>query len=59
MHAVLGIVVTKWEAVPIAFTTDASGEAKKARKILGAQRQDLVTPDCYAHQVCVNMQDSS
>lgn len=51
MHEVLEIVRVKWDAVAVAFTTDASGEAKKARRLLGQERPNLVTPDCYTHQV--------
>ena len=36
----------------VAFVTDSSGEAKKARKLLGQERPDLVVPPCYSHQVC-------
>lgn len=41
-----------WGVEVIAFTTDASGESLKARKLLGKKFPHLVVPDCYAHQVC-------
>ncbi|KZV72990.1 hypothetical protein PENSPDRAFT_627883 [Peniophora sp. CONT] len=34
----------------VAFTTDASGESRKARMLLGKERPDLILPDCFAHQ---------
>jgi len=51
MTEVLDILKHEWGVTPIAFTTDASGESRKARRLLRAKRDELVTPDCYAHQV--------
>lgn len=51
MLEVLQLLRTEWGVTVIAFTTDASGESRKARRLLQAQQPSLVTPDCYAHQV--------
>jgi hypothetical protein len=44
----------EWDVEVIGFTSDASGESRKARKLLKEDPQfsHLVLPDCYAHQVC-------
>ena len=42
---------SQWDVNVVAFTTNASGESKKARKMLLARFPHLVCPDCYAHQV--------
>ena len=41
----------EWAVVIIAIVTDASGEARKARRLLGEKYPWLVVLDCYAHQV--------
>jgi hypothetical protein len=41
----------KWGVTVVAFTSDASGESLKARKMVRAKFPHIVTPDCYAHQV--------
>ncbi|KAI9457355.1 ribonuclease H-like domain-containing protein [Lactarius psammicola] len=51
MTEVLDVLKYEWGVTPIAFTTDASGESQKARRLLRAKRDELVTPDCYAHQI--------
>jgi hypothetical protein len=53
MTEVLDILKCDWGVIPIAFTTDASGESRKARRLLRAMQDDLITPDCYAHQVII------
>lgn len=40
-----------WKITVVAFTTDASGESKKARKLLKTRRPDLIVPNCFSHQV--------
>lgn len=40
-----------WAVIIIAIVTDASGEARKARQLLGEKYPWLVVLDCYAHQV--------
>jgi hypothetical protein len=47
----INIVEKDWKIKVNAVTSDASGESRKARRLLGAQHRNLVTPDCYAHQV--------
>ena len=42
---------SEWNVNVVAFTTDASGESRKARKMLLAHFPYLVCPDCFAHQV--------
>jgi hypothetical protein len=44
-EAILGVIVIAW-------CTDASGEAKKMRKLLNRERPWLITVDCWCHQVC-------
>ncbi|KAF8883954.1 hypothetical protein BD779DRAFT_1414713, partial [Infundibulicybe gibba] len=44
-------VESEWKASVIAITSDASGESSKARKLMVGKFPELVTPDCYAHQV--------
>ena len=41
----------EWGVKIVAVCTDASGESRKARKLLKAKLPHLVTPDCYVHQV--------
>ena len=51
MHEVIDVVEKEWGIEIIAFTTDASGESRKARRLLSQEKPHIVTPDCYAHQV--------
>lgn len=51
MVEVMELLKSKWKVVVVAFTTDASGESRSARKMLLAQFPHLVCPDCFAHQV--------
>ncbi|THU78266.1 hypothetical protein K435DRAFT_824147 [Dendrothele bispora CBS 962.96] len=51
MREVIQELEKNWHVNVVAFTTDASGEARKARKLLLRERPDLITPDCFAHQV--------
>ncbi|KAJ3713958.1 ribonuclease H-like domain-containing protein [Lentinula raphanica] len=50
MLDVISELEQEWKVKLVAFTSDASGESRKARKLLSLQRPDIVTPDCYAHQ---------
>ncbi|KAG2116714.1 uncharacterized protein F5147DRAFT_649153 [Suillus discolor] len=43
-------IESKWGATVIACTTDASGESRKARRLLREKFPHLVIPDCLAHQ---------
>ena len=51
LEEVMTSVQTEWGAIVIAIVTDASGESRKARRILGQKYPWLVVLDCYAHQV--------
>lgn len=51
MVDVIGQLKSQWKVTVTAFTTDASGESRKARNMLLARFPHLVCPDCYAHQV--------
>jgi hypothetical protein len=51
MVEVIRELQSQWNVNITAFTTDASGESRKARKMLLARFPHLVCPDCYAHQV--------
>jgi hypothetical protein len=51
MLEVIEEIETVWGITVIAFTTDASGESRKARRMLSEAKPHIVTPDCYAHQV--------
>lgn len=51
MPEVLEILRKEWGVEPIVFTTDASGESRKARRLLLQLMPYLIVPDCYAHQI--------
>ncbi|PBK86361.1 hypothetical protein ARMGADRAFT_1047859 [Armillaria gallica] len=51
MIEVVKILEKEWSVCIIAFTTDASGELRKARKLLAHLYPHMITPDCYAHQI--------
>ncbi|KAJ8590092.1 hypothetical protein M405DRAFT_737503 [Rhizopogon salebrosus TDB-379] len=58
----MNIIESEWGATVIACTTDASGESRKARRLLRIKFPHLVTPDCLAHQVshqrkCTSMRE--
>ena len=48
---IIEILKTEWQVNVVAFTSDASGESRKARKLLREKCPWIVTLDCYAHQV--------
>jgi hypothetical protein len=50
--SVIKEVETGWGCHVVAVCSDASGESRKARRLLREKFPYLVTPDCYAHQVC-------
>ena len=56
LFALLELVIEEaendWGVNIAAVCTDASGESRKARRLLKEKFPYLVTPDCYAHQVC-------
>ncbi|KAJ3755217.1 hypothetical protein EV360DRAFT_20101, partial [Lentinula raphanica] len=43
-------ITEEWRAIPIAFVSDASGESRKARRLLAIEHPELAVLDCYAHQ---------
>lgn len=51
MVEVIEHLQSEWKVTVVAFTTDASGESRKARKMLLTRFPHLVCPDCFAHQV--------
>ena len=51
LEAAMKEVEEKWGAKVVAIVTDASGECRKARRILGRKYPWLVVLDCYSHQV--------
>ena len=55
LFALLELVIVEaevdWGVKVVAVCTDASGESRKARRLLKEKYLHLVTPDCYAHQV--------
>jgi hypothetical protein len=53
IEEVIKMLEVDWEVKVIAFTSDASGEARKARSLLRAKRPEIITLDCYCHQVCL------
>lgn len=44
-------IKTEWGATIVVCTTDASGESRKAHRLLQEKFSHLVVPDCVAHQV--------
>lgn len=46
------MVESDWKVSIIAITSDVLGESRAARKSIQDDFPWLVTPDCYAHQVC-------
>ena len=50
--SVIEEVETAWGCHVVAVCSDASGESQKAQRLLQEKFPHLVTPDCYAHQVC-------
>jgi len=49
--SVITEVRTDWGSTVVAVCSDASGESRKAQKLLREKHPHLVTLDCYAHQV--------
>lgn len=44
-------VRNEYGAEVVGVVTDASGECRKARRLLSSEHNDIVFLDCYAHQV--------
>jgi hypothetical protein len=51
MVEVIAELEDSWGVTVVAFTSDASGESLKARKMIKEKFPRIVVPDCYAHQV--------
>jgi len=51
----LNKVTQDWGAIAIAFVSDASGESRKARRLLAKQHPEMAVLDCYAHQVSTSI----
>ena len=51
LEEVIKIVQDEWGTIVVAIVTDASGECRKARRILGLKYPNIVVLDCYGHQV--------
>lgn len=51
LEEVLVTLRNEWGAIVVAIVTDASGECRKARRILARRYPHIVFLDCYAHQV--------
>jgi len=51
IREVQAILRDDWKVILVAITSDAAGEAKKARRLCSAADPSLITPDCWAHQV--------
>jgi hypothetical protein len=51
LEEVLKNVQDEWGVIAVAVVTDASGESRKARRMLAKKYPALVVIDCYLHQV--------
>ena len=54
MREVISLLTNEWNVEVVALTSDASGESRKARKMLSAAYPHIIAPDCYAHQVSMD-----
>ena len=54
LEDVLKVLQMEWNVNVVAVVTDASGESRKAHRLLGRKYLWLVALDCYAHQVCMS-----
>ena len=51
LEKVIDTVRVEYRASVVGIVTDASGECRKARRLLALEHPDIVFLDCYAHQV--------
>jgi hypothetical protein len=51
LENVIDTVRLEYCACIVGVVTDASGECRKARRVLALEHPDIVFLDCYAHQV--------
>lgn len=42
----------EWGVIVVGLTSDAGGESCASRVLTGKAFPELITPDCYGHQVC-------
>lgn len=45
------LITEGWGTIVVALVTDASGEARKARRLFAAKHPSIIVLDCYSHQV--------
>jgi Mg-chelatase subunit ChlD len=55
LEATIKEVEEKWGVVVVAIVTDASGECRKAHRMLARKYPWIVLLDCYAHQVHISV----
>jgi hypothetical protein len=51
IERILDLVTGEWGTIVIALVTDASSEARKARRLFAAKYPHIIVLDCYSHQV--------
>ncbi|KAF8152004.1 hypothetical protein BJ912DRAFT_1027651 [Pholiota molesta] len=50
IEEVYGKLLTDWDVIPVVLVTDASGEARKARRLFSLTHSEMIVLDCYSHQ---------
>ena len=53
-NQVVGIVETDWKVDVVAVCSDAGLDTAKARRLLLCKRRDIISLDCYSHQICIS-----
>ena len=53
-NQVVGIVEMDWKVDVVAVCSDAGPDAAKARRLLLRKRRDIISLDCYSHQVRIS-----
>ena len=51
LEEVITMVQDEWGAIVVAIVMDASGECRKAQRLLGRKYPHIIVLDCYSHQV--------
>ena len=54
LQEVINTVEQQWKIPVVAMCSDAGPDASKARRLLLQARPDIVSFDCYSHQVRFN-----
>jgi len=54
-ETIIDRIENTYGCVIIYFTTDADGGSKKGRILLQKKRPWMLTPSCWAHQVCIKL----